>query len=145
MTYFLWECVSHLNTPYIWGGNHPVRDGGFDCSGFVNWCLMKCGMLSKKDRSSQMLYNEISQMGLRSSIEPESILFFGKDVHNITHVAVCLQDGLMIEAGGGDSTTTTIYLAAERIDARVRIKPIDNRSDLVASLVITETKEKQWN
>lgn len=138
MTFLLWEAVSHLNTVYIWGGNHPIRDGGFDCSGFVNWCLMRTGKLSKKDRHSQRLYEELLEIAVSSKIKTESILFFGKDVHNITHTAICI-DGekrLMIEAGGGDSTTTTIYRAAERHDARVRITPIDNRSDLVASLVI---------
>ena len=27
----------YVGLPYVWGGKDLYRDGGFDCSGFVNW------------------------------------------------------------------------------------------------------------
>jgi len=140
-THLLLEAFSHTDLPYIWGGHHPIIDGGFDCSGLVNWCLMKIKFLPRKDRTSQNLYDTLRDVAISSKIGTDSILFFGENVHRISHVGIAINDKLFIEAGGGDSTTTNIYRAAERRDARVRISFIDSRKDLVASLSLNLYKE----
>jgi len=135
-TLLLLEAYSHTDLPYIYGANHPIKDGGFDCSGYVNWCLMKIGYLSKKDRSAQMLFDELSRHDGSSEIKTDSILFFGDNIHRISHTSIAVNDEIMLEAGGGDNTTTNIYKAAERNDARVRVSRIDSRKRSCGIIII---------
>jgi hypothetical protein len=62
-----------------------------------------------------------------------SILFFGKNVTTISHIAISINDKLMIESGGGDAGTISKEKAA-LCNAFVRIRPI--RSDLVGIIEI---------
>ena len=123
---------SFIGLPYIWGGNNPID--GFDCSGFVLECLKAVGVLRGGDRASMSIHNELKEIGLASGIEKGAILFFGKDENSITHTAIAISEHLMIEAGGGNSTTKTPEDAAKK-NAFVRIRPIDSRSDLVNSFI----------
>jgi len=128
----------YLNVPYKWAGNNY---DGLDCSGFVLKALHDTG-LTLPDMTSNTLKNYCEKRGSDTLSEKlcDSILFFGKD-NKATHVAISLGvvDGewLMIEAGGAgsDSLTMTKEELAER-DARVRIKPVSNRKDLIASYLI---------
>ena len=121
----------YLNSPYEWGGNGPFT---FDCSGLVVKCLKDVNY-DIPDMTSQQLYSHFISRSNRCSIEGDSLLFFGRNKQNISHVAIAVNDEWMIEAGGGDRLTRDISDAA-RLDARVRYKPIQNRKDLVASIYI---------
>jgi len=114
-------------TPYIFGGNDPTF--GVDCSGFAirMYRTMGYGMV---DMTAQSMHDELKHR-FRSGIRRGGLLFFGDTQHKITHVAISLGDGTMLEAGGGDRTTTSEE-KARKIGARVRISNI--RSDLVAAL-----------
>lgn len=127
----------YLNVPYVWAGNNT---NGFDCSGFVLKVLHDIGY-TLPDMTSQGLYNHCIKRGVQSSLECDSLLFFGKNERNISHVAISLGEfdgtSLMIEAGGAGRESK--YLSREdllRKDARVRIKPISNRGDLIAGFKI---------
>jgi len=113
-----------LGTPYVWGGNDLTK--GVDCSGFVCEVSRSVGLLDKRDLTAQGLYTWYLLQSNKSQLERNSFLFFGKDVHHITHVAIAINEKLMIEAGGeGNQATDKGY---------VRIRPITNRRDLVAAL-----------
>ena len=58
------------------------------------------------------------------------VLFFGKSVEGITHVAIALDSNLMVEAGGGGSKCKTPATST----GMVRVRPIASRKDLVAAL-----------
>lgn len=120
-----------LNTPYFWGGKNPLT--GFDCSGFVEWVLNCFGMDPPSINNAQNLYDWfIKEHGASSSGTTKgAICFYGRSVGQITHVAIVYNDHQIIEAGGGDSTTTNIEVA-KRQGACVRIKPFGHRKDLVA-------------
>ena len=129
--------IQYLNTPYRWGGNNY---DGLDCSGFVLKALSDAGY-TLPDMTAQGLYDHCKKHGLGSSKECDAILFFGKSPTQITHTAISLGeiDGkwLMVEAGGAgkNSLTMTREELAQR-DARVRIRPVSNRKDLIASMMI---------
>ena len=61
---------------------------------------------------------------------PGDLCLYGRSPSRISHVAVYLGPGI-IEAGGGDSTTTSVEEALKRRDARVRRRALPNyRGDL---------------
>lgn len=122
--------VQYLNVAYIWGGNEPIT--GLDCSGFVLQVLRDVGY-KKGDMTSQGLYNELSLISKSSEIETDSILFFGRSISDISHVAIAINREYMIGASGGDENCTKLNHAITR-DARVKITKIKSRRDLVASL-----------
>ncbi len=130
----LMYALLYVGVPYKWGGNNPVE--GFDCSGFVQECFKSVGIDPAGDQTAQALYDRLSKKNLRSQLARGSVLFFGKTRERISHVSIALNDTLMVEAGGGDSTVKTSQDAAKK-NAFVRIRPINNRSDLVAVLKFT--------
>lgn len=121
-----------IGTPYIYGGNSPI---GWDCSGFVCEILRAFGQIGRKDYSAQALYNELSDRDLRSQLGSGALLFFGPNRQTIRHVAIAVNGEMMIESGGGDSSTLSLEKAWKQM-AFVRKRPITWRSDLVAVLQV---------
>ena len=126
------NALSWLNSPYIWGGQSPLI--GFDCSGLVISILQIEGKFIG-DTTAQGLYLHFKDRGYVETGYPEfgCLAFYGKSVNKITHVAYCLDDGMIIEAAGGDSTTTTVERAKKQ-NAYVRLRKVRYRKDLVAIL-----------
>ena len=118
-----------VGRPYIWAGNCLVE--GADCSGFVSELLKAVGHIpGYADYSSQMMYERLEGKQSLMFAKRNAILLFGKSIDRITHVAVAIDDKLMLEAGGGNITTIDRD-AAIRDNAMVRIRPINNRKDLL--------------
>lgn len=119
-----------LFTPYVFGGNNALT--GIDCSGLVCELMKSCGELPAGDYSAQGLYDYFSSgRGEWNRPSLGALVFFGKSVTEITHVAMCLDQYSMVEAGGGGRDCLTKEDAAKR-GAMVRIRLIDSRSDKVA-------------
>ena len=123
-----------IGKSYVWGGDGSGKcGGGFDCSGLVLECLWAFGKLPKGDLTAQKLHDKLLlEKGWRQglSIKEGDVLFFGKDLQHITHTALAIGDGLMVEAGGGGSKCKTPATST----GMVRVRPIASRSDLVAAL-----------
>jgi cell wall-associated NlpC family hydrolase len=67
-----------------------------------------------------------------------TLLFFGETATTptgISHIAFALDGKLMLEAGGGGSTTTSLEAAIKQ-GAFVRIRPISRRRDLRATATL---------
>lgn len=125
--------LTYVGVPYFWGGSSPMR--GFDCSGLVVELLKSVGCIGgSSDYTSQGLHGLAIKRGVAkldtTKIHKADILFFGSSPNKVTHVAIALTPLLMVEAGGGNSSTTNINRAIEQ-SAFVRIRPIANRNDLV--------------
>lgn len=123
--------MSFLGLPYKWGGDDPIE--GFDCSGLVVEILKSVGYFPGNfDSNSQGLFN-IVKATCQDTMNAKlgSLVFFGKDAENITHVGFCLDETRMLEAGGGGSKTITLDDASHQ-NAYVRIRPFRSRKDLVA-------------
>jgi cell wall-associated NlpC family hydrolase len=123
--------MAHLGTPYKWGGSNPVE--GFDCSGFMQWLLKSAGLDQKGDQTAQALYDQFIKTGSVSSDRPGTLVFYGKSVAEITHVAMMLDRYRVIEAGGGGRLTMTVADAAHA-SACVRVRHITGRQDIVAKV-----------
>lgn len=128
--------TQYLGVPYAWGGNDYL---GFDCSGLVLKSLNDVGIMLP-DMTSQGIYNwSIKQESFYNCepTEPDCLMFYGKDTESISHVAISLGGSLLVESGGSGRQSTTMApseLAAR--DARVRLKYINHRRDLVASIKV---------
>lgn len=130
--------LKFLGRPYIWGGDGSGKcGGGFDCSGLVVECLRAFGHVDC-DLTAQGLYDYLAGDCCEKveflDWESSDVLFFGKSRNCITHVAIAIGDGLMVEAGGGGSRCKTL----ETSTGMVRVRPISYRKDFVAGLRVSD-------
>lgn len=127
--------LKHCGVPYIWGGS--TMKNGVDCSGYAQLMLAEIGMDPPGDQTAQGLFNHFKANGkfVTENFELWTLLFFGSSTSKITHIAIALGHGLMVEAGGGGSKTRT-KADAEKIGAKVRVRNIGSRMDLVAAIKI---------
>lgn len=128
--------LSMLGTRYTYGthasgGDDPIH--GFDCSGFGSEIARAAGLVPWNYRSNaQGLYDRLSKgalMGARLG----AFSFYGRSLKEISHVGFCLDSQTMIEAGGGDSSTITEEVAAQK-NAFVRMRPILYRKDFLCTV-----------
>lgn len=106
-----------IGTPYVWGGNTPAQ--GLDCSGLLYYIQKKAGSDVR-----DMTASGYSKLGKKIEIgqkKPGDFLFFGSPV---THCAIYVGNGYMIESRGGRKNT------AENPGMGVVKSPVSRRSDL---------------
>jgi cell wall-associated NlpC family hydrolase len=118
--------MSFVGQPYRWGGDDPIN--GFDCSGLVQEILASVGMDPLADQTADALYRLWKAKGTPQRTLG-ALAFYGTEAR-VTHVAFLLDGNRIVEAGGGGSKTLTKEDAANQ-NAYVRIRPVDNRKDLV--------------
>lgn len=106
-----------IGTPYVWGGNTPAQ--GLDCSGLLYYIQKKAGSDVRDMTASG--YSEIGKKIEIGQKKPGDFLFFGRPV---THCAIYVGNGYMIESRGGRKNT------AENPGMGVVKSPVSRRSDL---------------
>lgn len=106
-----------IGTPYVWGGNTPAQ--GLDCSGLLYYIQKKAGS-DVRDMSASG-YSELGKKIGIGQKKPGDFLFFGRPV---THCAIYVGNGYMIESRGGRKNT------AENPGMGVVKSPVSRRSDL---------------
>jgi cell wall-associated NlpC family hydrolase len=87
-----------IGTPYVWGGNTPSQ--GLDCSGLLYYIQKKAG--SKVEDMTASGYSECGKKIGIGQEKPGDFLFFGRPV---THCAIYVGNGYMIESRGGRKNT----------------------------------------
>lgn len=121
--------ISLLGTPYKWGGNSVIE--GLDCSGLVCELLKTQGLIgNKEDFSASRLFDVFKEYPTTKA-KRGTLVFYGKNLASISHVAYCINPTQIIEAGGGNADTITLAQAIAR-QACVRIRPIKYRNDFLA-------------
>lgn len=107
-----------IGTPYVWGGNTPAQ--GLDCSGLLYYIQKKAGSeVADMTASGYSMHGKKIDIGQK---KPGDFLFFGRPV---THCAVYIGNGYMIESRGGRKNT------ADNPGTGVVISPVTRRHDLV--------------
>lgn len=87
-----------IGTPYVWGGNTPEQ--GLDCSGLLYYIQKKAG--SEVEDMTASGYSTIGKKIDIGQKKPGDFLFFGRPV---THCAIYIGNGYMIESRGGRKNT----------------------------------------
>mgnify|MGYP004534834039 CR=1 FL=1 len=120
----------YVGLPYVWGGKDLYRDGGFDCSGFVNWVYNHvCGLNINSDyTSASSLYYDHCTPISESDARPGDIVFWKgtySSINYISHVGIYCGNGVAIDAGdpiGYDKVTDIKNMngkTAERVYGRL--------------------------
>lgn len=113
------ECAKkYLGKPYVWGGESDT-EGGYDCSGFVYRALNDAGY--SVARLTAYCYSKIGKEITKGMQKEGDLLFFGRPV---SHVAIYLGNGKMIESRGNKSNTKS------NPGTGVVISEVSRRSDL---------------
>jgi murein DD-endopeptidase len=119
---FLFTALGYLGIPYRWGGKHPDKDGGLDCSGLVTHVLWELnGADWRYTHNTDRLWDELRET---DDPQPGDLAFYGIGGvrPNPSHVMLWLGAcGLVFGASGGDSSTTSLAAATKR-NARVKFK-----------------------
>lgn len=110
-----------LNEPYVWGGESRL-EGGFDCSGALYAASKRAGY--NVARLTAQAYSMIGKKIAVGEQMPGDCLFFGSSITHITHCALYIGNGLMIEARGSRQNTKN------NPGSGVTISDVNRRSDL---------------
>lgn len=105
------RAISLVGTPYRYGGNTP--DGGFDCSGLVNYVfrdMLDLGL----PRTSRALADYAAGDRAGGRIDPErlaaaDLVFFGSR-GNVTHVGIYVGQGRFVHAPSSGGTVRLDHL-----------------------------------
>lgn len=87
-----------IGTPYVWGGSTPAH--GLDCSGLLYWIQRTAG--SDVGRYNATTYANMGKKIPVGQQKAGDFLFFGNPV---THCAIYIDNGYMIESRGGRKNT----------------------------------------
>lgn len=120
----------YVGLPYVWGGKDLYRDGGFDCSGFVNWVYNHvCGMNINSDYTSaaSLYYNYCTPISEKDARPGDIVFWKGTygSLDYISHVGIYCGNGVTIDAGdpiGYDRVTDIKNIngkTAERVYGRL--------------------------
>ena len=120
----------YVGLPYVWGGKDLYRDGGFDCSGFVNWVYNHvCGMNINSDYTSaaSLYYNYCTPISEKDARPGDIVFWKGTygSLDYISHVGIYCGNGVTIDAGdpiGYDRVTDIKNMngkTAERVYGRL--------------------------
>lgn len=151
---FLVNCLTHVGKPYIWGGQTPINVSstasrpGMDCSGYAQIVLDAFGIDPVGDQNAHGLYRHFLKpengVELNNFTKPPigALLFYSKTGgKKITHVAISIGSGLLVEAGGGGSRTRTVEDAIKQ-GAFVRVRPVNSRKKDLFSVILP--KKLPW-
>lgn len=97
-----------LGLPYLWAGRSSF---GFDCSGFTQMLLRSRGINMPRDADQQAAWSGLEPIE-RKDLKAGDLLFFGTATDRITHTAMYIGDGQIIQA----TTNTHPVVQISRLD-----------------------------
>ena len=88
--------LDQVGWPYIWGGDSRT-DGGFDCSGLVDYAYGRAGMTLPGRPTAAVLWRMSMPVG-RARLQPGDLAFLYSRNRAPYHVALYVGDGLVVVA-----------------------------------------------
>ncbi|MBH0777686.1 C40 family peptidase [Nocardia bovistercoris] len=85
---------AQLGLPYVWGGNGPESDGGWDCSGLTKAAYAAAGIPLPRTTYDQI---HIGPRVPETQLAPGDLVFYGTAV-DVHHVGIYLGGGRMVHA-----------------------------------------------
>ena len=87
---FITYSLGFVGLPYVYGGDDPDEDGGFDCSGYIQY-VAKYGLGMNMERTAQSIYDTVEIIPI-SQREPGDLVFFKNNMNSsrVTHVGIYL-------------------------------------------------------
>lgn len=89
-----------MGVPYFWGGTSSKAT---DCSGLTKTSYYSQGVVLARDASQQVRYGMHPDFSDYRNLQPGDLIFFGSSAQRVTHVGLCLGNGLFIHASGSSS------------------------------------------
>ena len=128
-----------IGTPYVWGGNTPAQ--GLDCSGLLYYIQKKAG--SEVEDMTASGYSTIGKKIDIGQKKPGDFLFFGRPV---THCAIYVGNGYMIESRGGRKNTASnpgIGVVKSLVSRRSDLSCVRRVWDSSSSYIVGQTYSTQ--
>ncbi len=97
----LFRAIALVGTPYRWGGNTP--DGGFDCSGLVDYIYRNAAGLMLPHSSREMSAMDGRKVPQMTDLVSGDLVFFGGS-GGISHVGVYVGKGRFVHAPNSGGT-----------------------------------------
>ena len=124
--------LDQVGWPYIWGGdNHS--DGGFDCSGLVDYAYARAGMALPGRPTAAVLFS-MSTAVARDRLQPGDLAFLYTRRRAPYHVALYAGDGLVVVAPQAGADVRVEPLGAVRWDGYGRLLAGGRGGGLAASV-----------
>jgi cell wall-associated NlpC family hydrolase len=97
----LFRAIALVGTPYRWGGNTP--DGGFDCSGLVDYIYRQAAGLMLPRTSREMSAMDGRRVNQMDELASGDLVFFGSR-GGVSHVGVYVGKGRFVHAPNSGGT-----------------------------------------
>lgn len=81
-----------LGLPYTWGGRSSF---GYDCSGFTQMLYRQMGIYLPRDSKDQIKWEGFKAIAM-DQLQPNDLIFWGKDENAIRHVGMYIGEGKFI-------------------------------------------------
>jgi cell wall-associated NlpC family hydrolase len=111
--------LDQVGWPYIWGGDDH-SDGGFDCSGLVDYAYARAGMALPGRPTAAVLFSMSTAVGPHH-LQPGDLAFLYSRRRAPYHVALYAGDGLVVVAPQAGAKVRVEPLAAVRWDGYGRL------------------------
>jgi cell wall-associated NlpC family hydrolase len=103
----------YIGTPYTWGGNTP--QSGFDCSGFTKYVFAKHGIELPRTSREQARAGRSVALDF-NDMRPGDILLFAEPDEAISHVAIYVGNGQIIQSSSAYGSVNYLDLNTSRGD-----------------------------